>query len=176
LIAEERDVEEGNSVMTNGLTGFAQTVKVWDIKPGDPPIDITDAVRLVDPNAIPRILTRIEVNKEDGTAPPPPPKFFSIARRCTHSGCNILKGSPTWKEVDRPIVFSMLGPDGVHFAVIQCPCHGSRFDLTTGVRLLAPAPPGGLASFEVKIEPVNGEDFVFVAIAPTPAPTPAPTT
>jgi nitrite reductase/ring-hydroxylating ferredoxin subunit len=154
--------------MTNGLPGFVQTIKVWDLKPGDPPIDITDTVRQVDPNALPRILTRIEIHKADGAEPAPPGKFFSIARRCTHSGCNILKGNPNWATVERPIVFSMLDANGVHFAAIECPCHGSRFDLTTGERLLGPAPPGRLASFEVKIETVNGEDFVFVAIAPTP--------
>jgi Rieske Fe-S protein len=154
--------------MTNGHAGFAQTVRVRDLKPGDPPIDITDAVRQVHPNATPRILARIEVHKADGVEPAPPPKFFSIARRCTHSGCNILKGSPNWAIVDRPIVYSMLGADSVEYAVIECPCHGSRFDLTTGDRLLGPAPEGRLARFEVKIEPVNGEPFVFVAIAPTP--------
>jgi Rieske Fe-S protein len=153
--------------MTNGVPGFAQTIKVQDMKPGDPPVDITDAVRLVDANATPRILTRIEVNKVGGAEPAPPPKFFSIARRCTHSGCNILKGSPNWATVDRPIVFSMLGASGVAYAAIECPCHGSRFDLTTGQRLLGPAATP-LARFEVKIEPVNGDNFVFVAIAPTP--------
>ena len=154
--------------MTNGTTGFVQTVKVQDFLPGAPPIDITDAVRAVDPNATPRILTRIDVHKADGVEPAPPAKFFSIARRCTHSGCNILKGNPNWATVDRPIVFSMLGDNGIDYAVIECPCHGSRFELTTGERLLGPAPPGRLARFEVKIERVGNDDFVFVAIAPTP--------
>jgi Rieske Fe-S protein len=146
-------------------TVFAPTVRVQDFRIGDAPIDVTDAVRLVDPNATPRILSRLEVHKPDGEEPAPPPKFFSVARRCTHSGCNILKGNPTWATVDRPIVFSMIGANGVDHAAIECPCHGSRFDLTTGDRLLGPA-LAPLARFETKVEAVNGEDFVFVAIAP----------
>src|SRR5215510_1434006 len=141
------------------IPGFAQTIKARDYKPGDPPLDITDLVRQVDANATPRILTRIEVNKLDAVEPAPAPKFFSIARRCTHSGCNILKGSPNWWTADRPIVFSMLGENGVAYAAIECPCHGSRFDLTNGQRLLGPAPTA-LARFEVRIQSVNGEDFV----------------
>ncbi|MCK1564305.1 Rieske (2Fe-2S) protein [Bradyrhizobium sp. 173] len=154
--------------MTNGIAGFVQTIKVNDLLPGDPPLDITDIIRQADSNATPRILARIELHKPDGEQPPPPPKFFSIARRCTHSGCNILKGSPNWATADRPIVFSMLA-DGAVYPVIQCPCHGSRFDLTTGQRLLGPAPPGGnLARFETRIEMVGDDSFVFVALAATP--------
>lgn len=148
--------------------GFVRTIKVNDLLPGDAPIDITDMVRQVDSNATPRILTRIEVSKPDGIEPAPPPKFFSIARRCTHAGCNILKGSPDWATADRPWVFSMLVDDTVHYAVIQCPCHGSRFDLVTGERLLGPAPPGRLARFETRIEWVDDVSYVTVAIAPTP--------
>jgi nitrite reductase/ring-hydroxylating ferredoxin subunit len=159
--------------MTNGVGAFAQTIKVRDLKPGDPPIDITDIVRQIDSNAIPRILTRMEVSKPDGVEPPPPARFFSIARRCTHSGCNILKGGANWATVERPIVFSMLGTGGVEYAAIECPCHGSRFDLVTGERLLGPAPPGRLARFETKVEFVDGEAYVFVAIAPTPEGGPA---
>jgi Rieske Fe-S protein len=154
--------------MTNGIAGFVQTIKVNDLLPGDPPLDITDIVHQTDGNATPRILARIEINKSDGVEPAPPPIFVSIARRCTHSGCNILKGSPNWATAERPIVFSMLAEGGAIHSVIQCPCHGSRFDLITGKRLLGPAPSGGLARFETKIVTVGADSFVFVALAATP--------
>ncbi|MCP3392010.1 Rieske (2Fe-2S) protein [Bradyrhizobium sp. CCGB12] len=154
--------------MTTNIPGFVQTIKVNDFLPGDPPIDITDIVRQADSGATPRILARLETDKPDGEQPPSLPKFFSIARRCTHAGCNILKGSPNWATADRPIVFSMLGEGATVYPVIQCPCHGSRFDLTSGKRLLGPAPPGAnLAQFETRIETVGEDAYVFVALAAT---------
>lgn len=147
------------------LEGFVQTIRVQDLKPGSPPLDITETVQLVRKDAIPRILVRIEVHKPDRVDPAPMPQFFSIARRCTHASCNILKGGANWKRVDRPIVYAMLDAGRVDYAVIECPCHGSRFDLTTGERLLGPAILS-LPRFDVKIEPVDGEPHVFVAIDP----------
>lgn len=151
----------GRATMTDPV--FVKTVKVDALNPGDPPIDITGIVQAVDPNALARILTRIEVYDVGGAEVPP--RFFSVARRCAHTGCNILKGSEEWNEVDRPIVFSMFGADGIDYAVIQCPCHGSRFDLTNGRKLFGPATKN-LARFETKIESVEGENWVFVALTP----------
>jgi Rieske Fe-S protein len=144
---------------------FVQIMKVAAMRPGAAPIDITAKVKAVDPNAVPRILSRIEVHKTDSVEPAPSPRFFSIAKACTHEGCDLLKGSPEWTTSTRPIVFSMFGANGIDYAVIECPCHGSRFDLTNGDRLLGPAAQN-LARFETKIEKADGEDWVFVALAP----------
>ena len=144
--------------MANGQSEYIPVIKVSDFKVGAPPMDVSETVGETHSEADERILARVETGNG--------PRFYSIARTCTHQGCNILLGGPQWAIVDKPITFFLVGDDGAARAVIQCPCHGSRFDLLSGERLRGPAPPGRLNSFGTKIDQVNGEDFVFVSVDP----------
>lgn len=68
-------------------------------------------------------------------------KYYAINDICTHKGCKLSGG--TLKE------------DGI----VQCPCHGSNFDVKTGNVVKGPAKTPEPA-FEVKVE----KDQVFVNI------------
>ena len=46
--------------------------------------------------------------------------FHAIGDRCTHRGCSLSKGR-------------------LEGEVVTCPCHGSRFNVTTGVVVRGPA-------------------------------------
>jgi nitrite reductase/ring-hydroxylating ferredoxin subunit len=147
--------------MSNGE--FVKLMKVQDYAAGGPPVDVTQQVRDRDPTAIPRILVRIE--KTDAPSHVPQPKFYSIARTCTHRGCNILLGG-AWGAADKPITYFTVDADGAVRAVIECPCHGTRFDLLTGKKLRDPedGTARDLARFETKIDDVEGEPWVFIAL------------
>jgi Rieske Fe-S protein len=87
-------------------------------------------------------------------------------------GCNVLRGGPAWHESDIALKFTAEPPEtdqGVRYGVIECPCHGSRFDLLTGAVLRSPA-GSPLARFKTKVEMVGvgdaAEPHVFVAIDP----------
>jgi 3-phenylpropionate/trans-cinnamate dioxygenase ferredoxin subunit len=66
-------------------------------------------------------------------------KFYAIGRRCTHMGGDLSKGRLEGK-------------------VVQCPRHGSRFDVTTGVSVNGPKigplklKTGDETSYEVRVE------------------------
>lgn len=64
--------------------------------------------------------------------------FYAIGDRCTHLGCSLSKGT-------------------LEATFITCPCHGSKFDITTGkvVAWVGKHPIlGGLTSFMKKDVPV----------------------
>ena len=64
-------------------------------------------------------------------------EFFAINDVCTHAQCSLGEGSLIEQEV-------------------ECPCHGSRFDVKSGaVRFLPATVP--VASYKVKVE---GEDIL----------------
>jgi nitrite reductase/ring-hydroxylating ferredoxin subunit len=46
--------------------------------------------------------------------------LYAFDDRCTHKGCSLAKGQ-------------------VHGTTVECPCHGSRFDVVTGSVLRGPA-------------------------------------
>jgi 3-phenylpropionate/trans-cinnamate dioxygenase ferredoxin subunit len=66
-------------------------------------------------------------------------KFYAIGRRCTHMGGDLSKGRLEGK-------------------IVQCPRHGSRFDVTTGVSVNGPKigplrlKTGDETSYEVRVE------------------------
>jgi 3-phenylpropionate/trans-cinnamate dioxygenase ferredoxin subunit len=66
-------------------------------------------------------------------------KFYGIGRRCTHMGGDLSKGRLEGK-------------------IVQCPRHGSRFDVTTGVSVSGPRigplrlKTGDETSYEVRVE------------------------
>jgi nitrite reductase/ring-hydroxylating ferredoxin subunit len=65
------------------------------------------------------------------------PEFFAIDDICTHAQCSLGEGSLIEQEV-------------------ECPCHGSRFDVKSGaVRFLPATLP--IATYPVKVE---GEDIL----------------
>jgi 3-phenylpropionate/trans-cinnamate dioxygenase ferredoxin component len=68
---------------------------------------------------------RIAVAHVDGS-------FYAFDDTCTHQGCSLGQG-----ELDG--------------TAIECPCHGSRFDVTTGSVLQGPA-QDPVETFEVKVE------------------------
>jgi 3-phenylpropionate/trans-cinnamate dioxygenase ferredoxin subunit len=47
---------------------------------------------------------------------------FAVANECTHAGCSLGEGSLSEEE-----------------AAVECPCHGSVFDLETGEPIEGPA-------------------------------------
>lgn len=59
-------------------------------------------------------------------------EYWALGDECTHAGCLLSEG---WIEGD----------------AIECPCHGSRFDLATGGVAGPPATEPVLA-FEVRVE------------------------
>ena len=64
-------------------------------------------------------------------------EFFAIDDTCTHAQCSLGEGSLIEQEV-------------------ECPCHGSRFDVKSGaVRFLPAMAP--IATYPVKVE---GEDIL----------------
>ena len=59
-------------------------------------------------------------------------KYYAIGNKCTHRGCNLSEG--TLKN-----------------GSVQCPCHGSVFDVKTGKNIKSPAKiPEPV--YEVKVE------------------------
>ncbi len=151
--------------MTSNANGYVKIMKVVDFAANEKPVDITDAVTAVKADAIPRILSRLETS--DATVVNPRPVFASIARTCTHQRCNILVGG-NWGVVDEPITYPTVGTDNSIRATIECPCHGTRFDLISGEVLRGPTSGSAtdLAMFATKVEDVDGEPHVFVAIEP----------
>ncbi len=59
-------------------------------------------------------------------------KYFGLDNSCTHMGCDLSEGSLQGESV-------------------ECPCHGSIFDIKTGKVLKGPAKKAA-AVFKVKIE------------------------
>ena len=59
-------------------------------------------------------------------------EFYATDEQCTHRQCSLEKGRFVGK-------------------VISCPCHGARFDVTTG-EVLTPPATVPLPTYEVKIE------------------------
>jgi len=59
-------------------------------------------------------------------------KYYAIGNRCTHMGC-------------------MLSDGVLKGGIVQCPCHGSRFDVKTGSVVGGPAKKPEPA-FQVKVE------------------------
>lgn len=60
-------------------------------------------------------------------------KYYAIGNKCTHMGCSLSDGS--------------LKEGGI----VQCPCHGSNFDVKTGKVVKGPA-KNPEPAFEVKME------------------------
>jgi len=71
---------------------------------------------------------KIAIANVDGT-------IYAFDDTCTHQGCSLAQG-----ELDG--------------TVVECPCHGSQFDVTTGSVLRGPA-QDPVETFEVKVE--NGD-------------------
>jgi len=61
--------------------------------------------------------------------------LYAMTDTCTHRGCSLSEGTLEGNEV-------------------ICPCHGGRFDLTTGEVLAAP-PKKGETPFEVQVRGSN---------------------
>jgi nitrite reductase/ring-hydroxylating ferredoxin subunit len=59
-------------------------------------------------------------------------QYFAIGNTCTHEGCLLSEGSINGEKV-------------------QCPCHGSIFDIKTGAVVSGPA-KNSEPSYELKIE------------------------
>ncbi len=59
-------------------------------------------------------------------------KFYAIGNICTHMGCRLSEGTLTGEKV-------------------QCPCHGSIFDVTNGQVVKGPA-KNAEPSFKVRVE------------------------
>ena len=76
--------------MSNGNQGFVPIIKVADFPAFAPPRDITEG----------RILTRLETANEPHGVGNETPQFYTIARECTHQGCDILLGG--WQDPCRP--------------------------------------------------------------------------
>lgn len=68
-------------------------------------------------------------------------KYYAIGDKCTHRGCKLSSGT--------------LKGSGV----VECPCHGSSFDVKTGYVVRGPAKTHEPA-FQVKVE----KDDVLVSI------------
>jgi len=68
---------------------------------------------------------KVAVFNVDGT-------FYAIDDTCTHRGGPLSEG-----QVDG--------------TVVTCPWHGAEFEITNG-QVLGPPAPGGVTSFEVKVE------------------------
>ena len=66
--------------------------------------------------------------------------YFAIGNICTHRGCKLSQGTLTGQQV-------------------QCPCHGSIFDLKTGAVVKGPASRPE-QSFKVKVD----GDAVFITM------------
>jgi 3-phenylpropionate/trans-cinnamate dioxygenase ferredoxin subunit len=60
--------------------------------------------------------------------------LFAVSDECTHAGCSLSEG-----ELDEERL------------VVECPCHGSAFDLETGEPVRGPA-GDRLAVFPVRVE------------------------
>jgi nitrite reductase/ring-hydroxylating ferredoxin subunit len=65
-------------------------------------------------------MTRIDSNGESILVANVKGKFYAIRNICTHNGCSLSDGVLTGVQV-------------------QCPCHGSTFDVTTGSLVKGPA-------------------------------------
>ena len=65
-------------------------------------------------------------------------KYYAVEDKCTHMGCKLSEGT--------------LNDDA-----IECPCHGSMFDLKTGKVLKGPAKKA-LKSFKIK---ASGDDLLI---------------
>ena len=57
--------------------------------------------------------TQVNVTNVDG-------HLYAFDDRCTHTGCSLSKGT-------------------LHGTTVTCPCHGSKFDVTSGAVLRGPA-------------------------------------
>ena len=131
---------------TQDPTNRLVSVDPGELEEGDAPIDITAQVRLLEPEASPRMLTRV---------PDAPTGFACVSSICTHQGCDLLRGSAAWGTVDEPIFDSTSW-------ILTCPCHGSRFDVRTGRVVEGPA-SDPLPVFQT--EP--GDDSVLVSVQPS---------
>ncbi|WP_454746410.1 QcrA and Rieske domain-containing protein [Ciceribacter selenitireducens] len=136
--------------------GFVKVGRVSDFNPNGAPVDITAAVHAAAPSAEPRMLTRLG-DGGDGSA-----VFVSVSSTCTHQGCPILTGDGIWGATDAPIY------DAATRAV-TCPCHNSKFDVSTGVVIRGPANKP-LLTFATEVS----DDEVFVAIAQEATVSPQP--
>jgi nitrite reductase/ring-hydroxylating ferredoxin subunit len=59
-------------------------------------------------------------------------KYYAIGGTCTHMGCTLSEGTLNGEKV-------------------QCPCHGSTFDIRTGAVVKGPA-RNPEASYELKVD------------------------
>jgi nitrite reductase/ring-hydroxylating ferredoxin subunit len=125
--------------------------RVADFIAGAAPVDVTAAVQAVDKNARERMLTRFVDLPGDS------PLFASVLSKCTHRGCPVLTGDGVSGDAEKPIYDPAT-------KVVTCPCHGSRFNVETGIVVRGPAKIA-LDRFDVRIN----NDFVEVAISPMPA-------
>jgi len=67
--------------------------------------------------------------------------FFVVDDTCSHAKCSLSKGTLSGKE-------------------LACPCHGAKFDVTTGKALTLPATVP-VTSYKVKIE----EDNIMISLS-----------
>jgi 3-phenylpropionate/trans-cinnamate dioxygenase ferredoxin subunit len=73
-------------------------------------------------------------------------RLFAFADECTHAGCSLSEGELDDRE-----------------ATVECPCHGSVFDVETGEPVEGPA-VDPVAVYSVRLE----ADWVEVATTPGP--------
>ncbi len=79
-------------------------------------VDVTFAVKALSPGK----MTAVEASGQSILVANVNGDYFAVGNICTHRGCHLSEGILTGTRV-------------------QCPCHGSTFDVTTGSLVRGPA-------------------------------------
>jgi nitrite reductase/ring-hydroxylating ferredoxin subunit len=77
-------------------------------------------------------MKKVQVNEEDVLVANISGRVYAIVDTCTHRGCSLSEGT-------------------IEGNVVTCPCHGGRFNITTGKVIGAP-PKRDESSFEVRMQ------------------------
>jgi nitrite reductase/ring-hydroxylating ferredoxin subunit len=80
-------------------------------------------------------MKKVQVHDEDALVANLSGKIYAIGDECTHRGCSLSEGT-------------------IEDTVVICPCHGGRFDLTTG-KVIGPPPARDEPSYEVQLQDSN---------------------
>jgi nitrite reductase/ring-hydroxylating ferredoxin subunit len=80
-------------------------------------------------------MRKVHVHDEDVLVANISGKIYAIGDECTHRACSLSEGT-------------------IEDTVVTCPCHGGRFDLTTG-KVIGPPPERGEPSYEVQLQDSN---------------------
>jgi len=80
-------------------------------------------------------MKKIQVNVEDALVANISGRIYAIVDTCTHRGCSLSEGT-------------------IEGNVVTCPCHGGRFDITTG-KVIGPPPKRDEPIFEVRMQGSN---------------------